>query len=128
MDTVKHPVLAKQRNPVVITDIESVPVADTSRRRSAALSGRQENLQGDGPPVRYDGVIQPASLVFNQPSPYRLVRTESRRRVTACYVIGDRQRLASLIGQPVSVVGREYTAPGVRHHVVVATDIVVADF
>ncbi|GEM_PF-3374113 len=123
----KGPHVVKEREPVVLHDIESVPAAATSRRRSSAISGRQGNLQGDGPPVRYDGVIQPASLVFNQPSAYRLVRTENNRRVTACYVIGDSQRLACLVGQSVSVVGREYTAPGVRHHVVVATGIVVAD-
>lgn len=96
-------------------------------RRTSRSSGRENSLQGDGYPVRYDGVIQPAPLVFNQPSPYRLVHTEGHRRVTACYVIAGSERLAGLLGRQVSLVGREYTARGVRHHVVVATGIVVAD-
>jgi SH3-like domain-containing protein len=76
--------------------------------------------------VVYEGIVRPAPYVWRRPSMYRLLRTDERgRTLFECYVQGNNDRLASLIGQTVTVRGRGYSIQGVRNQVVWIDDISV---
>lgn len=85
------------------------------------LSSRQQGRQ-----VQYLGVLRPSALVWRRPSKYRLVRSRNEKSpaVTVCYVLGNEDQLASLVGRTLVIHGLEYWVQAVRHSVVVPEKII----
>jgi hypothetical protein len=98
---------------------------DTGSRLPVGLAGRTlvpSKMQGQT--VTYAGVVSSSGLVWRRPSRYRLAEQESGRALTVCYVLGNEAQLRQILGQRVTIHGREYWIQGVRSSVVVPDRIV----
>lgn len=82
-----------------------------------ALVGRPLAEDKDqGTFVELTGDIQPSGWAWGKLSPYRLVGPNARgRTVTICYVLGNAEQLASLVGRRVAIEGRQYWVRRVRY-------------
>lgn len=78
--------------------------------------------------VEVDGILGPSGISWPRPAKWRLVKTDRRgHMVSAWYLAGQEERLASLRGRVLIVSGRKYTVVGAAHPVVVVEQIVPRD-
>lgn len=70
--------------------------------------------------VKYAGTVRPVPFTWRRPGRYRLMADDEGGKLrTACFLVGDRKRLAAMLGEPVTVFGREYWLERMRYPVVV---------
>jgi len=103
----------------------AVARSSTGSRLPVGLAGRTlVPSKAQGQAVKYDGVVRHSGLVWRRPSRYRLAEEQSGRALTVCYVMGNEQQLKQILGERVTVHGREYWVQGVRSSVVVPERII----
>jgi len=85
--------------------------------------GKMVASKVQGEEVSLVGMVRRSGWVWRRPSQYRLVQYDDLgRAITACYVLGDEQKLERCLNSRVTLHGKAYWVQGVRHKVVVFTD------